>query len=162
MGGDSRVRAKQLARLLAGLDQTFREDFKRSNRIPYSLTLAQYQVISMVAEKGRQSQKEIADELRVTGPTVVRIIDALEKKHLVSRMRHSRDRRVVLVFLTDEGRKVQRECAAVHEQRLAGMIERLPYNTADTLLQALRDLLVAAHSGATSEEMAGVPATAAG
>lgn len=139
------ARARQLARLLAGLDQTFREDFKRSSRIPQQLTLAQYQVLSMVTEGGTCSQKTIADNLRVTGPTVVRIIDALEKKKLVSRVRDVRDRRIVLVSLTEQGALVQHECAALQEQRLVTMMGRLPTNTAESLLQSLAALLTAAH-----------------
>ena len=158
MNGQEAATARQLARLLAGLDQAFREDFKRSNGIPHHLTLAQYQVISMVAEHGRCSQKAIATNLRVTGPTVVRIIDALEaKKGLVYRARHESDRRMVMVYLTEKGLQVQRESAAMHEQRLATVIGRLPSSTVDTLLNSLAALLTAARPGAIAEEPA--PAT---
>lgn len=141
MNGHEVSKGKQLATLLAGLDRTFRGDFKRSKQIPHNLTLAQYQVISMVAERGQCAQKEIAENLGVTGPTVVRIIDALERKELVHRTRHERDRRIVLVALTDRGVEVQRSCEAMQEQRLASMIERLPSTTADALLVNLSDLL---------------------
>lgn len=161
MGDRQGERAKELAALLAGVDQTFREDFKRSNGIPHHLTLAQYQVISLVAERGRCSQKTIADKLRVTGPTVVRIIDALERKNLVYRTRHERDRRIVLVALTAAGAEVQRECAAVHEQRLATVMARLPTNTAESLLHALSALLSAARPGEETAVAAAAPASVA-
>ena|SRR5947209_1984733 len=144
MDGHQGAAAKQLAGLLAGLDRTFRDEFKRSNGIPQHLTLAQYQVISLIAGGGRCSQKAIAMHLGVTGPTVVRIIDALERKGLVSRMRDEKDRRIVLVVLTDEGAQVQRDCEALHEQRLASVIERLPAADAEGLLSALAALLSAA------------------
>ncbi len=135
---------KQLAALLASLDRVFRDDFKRSNGMPCGLTLAQYQVITMVLGRERCSQKQIADHLGVTGPTVVRIIDALEKKELVRRTRNGQDRRIVLVSLTDKGVEVQQECAALHEQQLAATINRLPAKKADELLVNLSDLLEAA------------------
>lgn len=159
MDGQQGVEAKQLARLLAGIDQTFREDFKRSNGLPHNLTLAQYQVISMVAEQGRCSQKSIAISLRVTGPTVVRIIDALERKKLVFRTRDEADRRIVLVALTAEGERVQRDCADVHERRLATMMERLPSTTVESLLTTLGALLSAARP--VEESAPPVPATVA-
>lgn len=159
MDGQQGDRARELAALLAGVDQTFREDFKRSNGIPHHLTLAQYQVISLVAERGRCSQKTIADKLRVTGPTVVRIIDALERKNLVYRTRDERDRRIVLVALTEAGTEVQRECAAVHEQRLATVMARLPSSTAESLLQALSALLSAARPGEEAAVAAAAPAS---
>jgi len=141
MEAQDRSQVKRLAQLLTKLDREFREDFKRSNGIPCNLTLAQYQVISMIVEKGVQSQKDIALDLGVTGPTVVRIIDALEEKELVRRARHNKDRRIVLVSLTDKGVVTQQECSTLHERRLATMIERLPSSAADTLLTGLSTLL---------------------
>ncbi len=142
-GQDGRV--KQLAELLSDLDRTFRDDFKRSNGVPCNLTLAQYQVISMIANKEPCSQKDIAERLNVTGPTVVRIIDALEKKELVRRARHTADRRIVLVSLTKQGEQAQIDCAEMHEGNLSALIDRLPTNTVDALLGNLSALLSAAH-----------------
>jgi DNA-binding MarR family transcriptional regulator len=144
MDGQPGSKVKQLAALLAGLDRAFRDDFKRSNGVPCDLTLAQYQVISKVAECIKCSQKDIADFLGVTGPTVVRIIDALEKKELVRRTRDEQDRRIVLVSLTDKGVEIQRECTVLHEQKLSAVMDRLPSRTADALLVNLSDLLSAA------------------
>jgi DNA-binding MarR family transcriptional regulator len=75
---------------------------------------------------------------------VVRIVDALERKGLVVRTRDEKDRRIVLVALTDQGTEVQHDCEAVHEQRLASVIERLPSEDAEGLLGSLSALLSAA------------------
>ena len=150
MNGQDGAPVKQLAGLLAGLDRAFRDDFKRSNGVPKGLTLAQYQVISLVAEKGECSQKKIAATLGVTGPTVVRIIDALERKGLVRRTRDERDRRIVQVALTDLGVQTQRDCESMHEQRIASLLERLPGNIAESLMTGLTELLAAAGHIATS------------
>lgn len=144
MDGQVGSPVKQLATLLARLDRAFRDDFKRSNGVPKGLTLAQYQVISLVAEQGECSQKKIAESLGVTGPTVVRIIDALERKGLVRRTRDERDRRIVQVALTEMGVQTQSDCEAMHEKRIATMLERLPANIADALLSSLSELLSAA------------------
>ncbi len=138
------VKVKRLAELLTELDRTFRDDFKRSSGVPCNLTVAQYQVISMIAVKGDSSQKDIATNLGVTGPTVVRIIDALEKKELVYRTRDKEDRRIVLISLTDRGARAQIDCAEMHEGKLAAMVARLPANTTDALLVNLSALLTAA------------------
>ena len=138
------LKVKRLAELLTELDRTFRDDFKRSSGVPCNLTVAQYQVISMIAARGDASQKRISENLGVTGPTVVRIIDALEKKELVYRTRDKDDRRIVLISLTDKGRNAQIDCAEMHEGKLATMVARLPINTTDTLLDNLSALLKAA------------------
>lgn len=138
------LKVKRLAELLTELDRTFRDDFKRSSGVPCNLTVAQYQVISMIVADGDASQKRISENLGVTGPTVVRIIDALEKKELVYRTRDKEDRRIVLISLTDKGRQAQFDCAEMHEGKLATMVARLPTNTTDTLLDNLSALLKAA------------------
>ena len=138
------LKIKRLAELLTQLDRTFRDDFKRSSGVPCNLTVAQYQVITMIAARGDSSQKDIATNLGVTGPTVVRIIDALEKKELVYRTRDKEDRRIVLISLTEKGRGAQVDCAEMHEGRLATVVARLPTTTTDTLLDNLAALLGAA------------------
>lgn len=132
---------KQLAGLLAGLDRIFREDFKRRNGMPVDLTLAQYQVISLAHEAGRCSQTQLAAHLGVTGPTVVRIVDALEKKELARRARDGKDRRVVWISLTEKGVAAQQDSSRMLERRLGETISRLPANTADALLANLGELL---------------------
>ena len=141
MDGHHESKEKQLAGLLAGLDRIFREDFKRRNGMPVDLTLAQYQVISLAHEHGKCSQTQLATHLGVTGPTVVRIVDALEKKELARRTRDGKDRRVVWVSLTEKGVAAQEESARLLEQRLAQTIDRLPPATTDTLLANLSELL---------------------
>ena len=142
--GPDESKVKRLAELLTELDRTFRDDFKRSSGVPCNLTVAQYQVISMIALKGDFSQKDIATSLGVTGPTVVRIIDALENKGLVFRTRAKGDRRIVLISLTEKGSQAQVDCAEMHEGRLATMMARLPESTTDALLGNLAALLNAA------------------
>jgi len=141
MEGQDPGQVKRLAELLTKLHREFRDDFKRSNGVPYDLTLAQYQVLTFITDKGVQSQKQIAFDLGVTGPTVVRIVDALEHKELVRRTRDSDDRRVVLVSLTEKGVSAQRDCAVLHEESIATMIERLPAPAVDVFLVQLAALL---------------------
>lgn len=146
--GFKEARVQRLADLLAELDRLFRDGFKRSNGVPCDLTLAQYEVVTMVRGSDMQgrkcSQKTIAENLNVTGPTVVRIIDALEKKGLVMRTRDEVDRRVVLVSLTAKGGQAQHDCTTMHEHRLNLVMERLPATTTDVILGHLSELVTAA------------------
>ena len=52
------------------------------------------------------TQSELAERLGIQGPTLVRLLDALERQGLVSRRALIGDRRAKLVFLEDEGRAV--------------------------------------------------------
>ena len=50
------------------------------------------------------SHSAIGDRLLVTGASVTSLVDTLERRGLVTRMRDKNDRRIVLVGLTTEGR----------------------------------------------------------
>jgi DNA-binding MarR family transcriptional regulator len=52
---------------------------------------------------GVPSQRELADRLRVSGPVVVEIVDALEARGLVERRRDTADRRSNALHVTAEG-----------------------------------------------------------
>jgi len=78
------------------------------------------------------------------------IIDGLERKGLLARMRDARDRRRTLVWLTDEGRAAMAEerqilCA----ERLRSAFARLPEATRAGLLANLRALVAAASPSTT-------------
>ena len=53
---------------------------------------------------GVPSQRELADRLRVSGPVVVEIVDALEARGMVERRRDPLDRRSNALVVTAAGR----------------------------------------------------------
>lgn len=151
--GDNMERVRHLAALMAELDRTFRDDFKRGAGVPGELTLPQYRVLALLATEGPLPQRRLAAHLGVTGPTVVRVVDALERKGFAARRRAGRagatgegrgDRRVVRVALTAAGARVQRAVAARQERRLAAVLARLPAGVVDAVLADLAALLAGA------------------
>lgn len=68
------------------------------------LTQARATALWEVARHGPITQRGLADRLRVTPRNVTTLVDALADAGLVTRAEHARDRRAVLVELTDEGR----------------------------------------------------------
>jgi DNA-binding MarR family transcriptional regulator len=70
------------------------------------------------------------------------IIDGLERKGLLARMRDARDRRRTLVWLTDEGRAAMaNERQVLCPERLETAFANLPANVRDHLLVALQALV---------------------
>ncbi len=83
---------------------------------PFGLSPAGGLVLSMLADSGGPlTAGEIRDRLLVKGPTVTGLIDSLAGGGLVRRTPDPRDRRRVLVALTDKGRRLaDRFRPAVH------------------------------------------------
>jgi DNA-binding MarR family transcriptional regulator len=74
----------------------------------HPLTLSQYGLLQPLTDREGVRIGELADEAGITASTATRILDALERRGLVSRARAETDRRAVAVALTPEGRRVLR------------------------------------------------------
>jgi len=69
------------------------------------LRLTEFSVLQQLSESGPTPMVRLSDENLVTKAAVTAIIDEMEKKGLVRRMRDSSDRRVVNVRMTPAGKK---------------------------------------------------------
>jgi DNA-binding MarR family transcriptional regulator len=72
---------------------------------PHDLTHAQWQPLFKLLKSPTQAMAvaELARELQMDAGATTRLLDRLEKKNLVKRVRSTEDRRVVMVELTPEG-----------------------------------------------------------
>jgi DNA-binding MarR family transcriptional regulator len=82
---------------------------KESHRLfrPYGLTDAQFNVLNVLGTAAEGvSQRELSDVLVVDRSNITGLLDRMEKLGWVQRADHPSDRRVYLVTLTGEGRKL--------------------------------------------------------
>jgi MarR family transcriptional regulator, organic hydroperoxide resistance regulator len=96
------------------------------------------------------SQRELAEALHLSHPRVSMILNALEKSGAVERRPDESDRRVVRIYVTDEGRSReghQRAVLGKYVERTLGVLseadrlelERLLNQLADSIKAVLRD-----------------------
>jgi DNA-binding MarR family transcriptional regulator len=99
-------------------------------------------LLANLAGAAPSSQAQLADRLGVSPPAVLALLDMLEARHLVRRVRSSQDRRVQEVTLTELGRETlaaaQRSALAIQRE----ILERLGAD-ADADLRALLTRLIA-------------------
>jgi len=80
----------------------------------YGITFRQWQVLASLALEGKLSQVRLAGLIGVEGPTLVRILDRMERKGWIKRNISSRDRRQKLITPTKKAESVWKkmtECA---------------------------------------------------
>jgi DNA-binding MarR family transcriptional regulator len=85
----------------------FAQSVRRARGAPAretGLSLSQYALLIPLAERQEARIGELAAAAGITPSTATRIMDALERRGLVSRERASEDRRAVSVSLTHAGR----------------------------------------------------------
>src|SRR5664279_557591 len=97
------------------------EDFLRCVA-PLQLTPAQFSVLLLLDRNPGRNQTEIANTLGILRPNFVAMLDALEGRGLLTRMRSPSDRRSHVLMLTDKGRttlsRARKLVATRHEARL--------------------------------------------
>ena len=112
---------------------------------PHGLSLTQYNALRILrgAGPGGLACQEIAGRMIARDPDITRLLDRLEKRKLIGRVRSSEDRRVVVTRITEAGLKLLAS--------LDGELRQLPKKVLGHLgekqLRALVDLLEEARSG---------------
>src|SRR3954451_16241711 len=73
----------------------------------HGITGAGFNVLVILAEADHPlTPHEIGEQRLVTRGTVPGVLDSLEKRKLLKRENHPRDRRMLEVFITDDGREL--------------------------------------------------------
>ncbi|OFW57211.1 MAG: hypothetical protein A2133_06810 [Actinobacteria bacterium RBG_16_64_13] len=107
---------------------------QRGVQFPEAMTL------SLLCRHDGVSQRELADILHLSRPRVSMILRNLETSGAILRRVDETDRRVARVFLTDEGRKREREQRVIMGQYVDRTIGALPEADRRELERLLGDL----------------------
>ena len=110
---------------------------------PYGITPAQYNVLRILrgAQGGCYTCSDIAERLLDRTPDVTRLLDRLQRAHLLTRCRAEHDRRVVHVSITEKGRELLNRLDAPMEALMARLTRHLSedeHRTLSALLEKLR------------------------
>lgn len=71
-------------------------------RRKFSITFGQWKMLIIIANSDQNiTQKDIADKLALEGPTLIPILDKLEKDGFVIRKNDPKDRRINRIYLTE-------------------------------------------------------------
>src|SRR5262245_4219007 len=82
----------------------------------YGLTEATWRPLAYVGRLGDGvRQRELAAALGIEGPSLVRLLDSLERRGLIERREHEGDRRVRGIYLTPPGRELQRRVLRISD-----------------------------------------------
>jgi DNA-binding MarR family transcriptional regulator len=143
--------------LQAEIVANFREAFaelrclgsERMHRADISMT--HFHLLSMLERHGSITMSRIAELLDVSVSNATGLIDRIEERGLVERVRVPTDRRVVHVQLTDKGRQQLHEIELFKEDMINAVLARLDERELRRVAQAMADLR-GAIVGAISED----------
>jgi DNA-binding MarR family transcriptional regulator len=114
----------------------------RRRRAWTEMTYQQYNVLRLIDTTGPQPQAEVARHLMVTAPVVTRLASALADAGLVERQTDPKDRRAVILALTDTGRRRARAMRRDLVAAARELLEPLPEDRRAAVATALEELQV--------------------
>lgn len=123
------------------------------------VSMAQLHIVSMLDRHGDMPMSRLAEMVDVSVSNATGLIDRLEERGFVERVRVPDDRRVVLVRLTQAGRRLVDDIEILRAETLRIVLDRLDPTQLDGVARAtadLRDALAAvtAAPGATDHDHA--------
>ncbi|MEN2977969.1 MarR family transcriptional regulator [Tistrella bauzanensis] len=101
------------------------------------LTLSRARALLLLQNQRAMNQTELAGLLEIEGPTVVRLLDGLEKQGLITRSTSGHDRRVKQIKLTDAARAQVAEVEAIVETVRAAMLNDIEDAELDAAMRVL-------------------------
>ena len=84
----------------------------------YNLTISQFGILEALYHIGSMCQKELSDKILKSTANITTVIDNLEKRNLVKRIRQEADRRYITVELTEKGKKLIQEIFPEHVKHI--------------------------------------------
>jgi len=117
-----------------------RELYTKELNKKYSVTAAQLNCLLSLHESGPLPLSHIAKLIMVKSSTVTGIIDRLEQKGLVERVRTSRDRRVITIQLTEAGTRLANNAPPPIQQKIMDGLKKLPKEDIERIVTGLNML----------------------
>ncbi len=115
--------------------------FSRRLAVQEGVTVPQLLCLTKITETGGITIKDLAAEVFLSPSTVVGIIDRLENRQLVERIREKPDKRLVRVVPTEEAwRLVAQSPTPLHENLVAGFSD-LPEGDQSRIADAIEELV---------------------
>ena len=100
----------------------------------------EFPVLMTVGHQGSCIMSDIAAKMQLSLSSITGIVDKLEAKQVVRRVRSGEDRRIVQVVLTDEGNKVYQTALEGHLELMRTHLKALDPQEQDTFVALFRKI----------------------
>lgn len=130
-------KVSQLLYQLKIVNQEMTAKFEKST----GFSITRYQLMMILKCKGRCSQTQLQNELKIDSAAVTRHLKLLEEKNLVKRQRNKDNNREVFVEITDEAKADLERCAREHDNSVHESEQTLNIGLSDSEEEELLELL---------------------
>ncbi|RIM80491.1 MarR family winged helix-turn-helix transcriptional regulator, partial [Staphylococcus arlettae] len=124
-----------LNRTLDYLEKIVREDVKQ-----YGLNITEFAVLELLYNKGDQPIQRIRERVLIASSSISYVVDKLEEKGCVTRIRNQQDKRIINASLTQQGRRIMDEIFPKHAETIQSTFSILTDEELQTLQNTLKKL----------------------
>ena len=111
---------------------------KKFNKAGLNLTIEQWSVLYHLWKEDGKSQQDLCNATFRDKPSITRLVDNLEKLKLVKRVPSKDDRRMNLIVLTPEAKKLQDQTMELASETLNEALEGVPTDRIDVCKEVLQ------------------------
>lgn len=104
----------------------------------FSITPPQFNALLCLKKYGTLTIGELGEKMYLACSTATDLIDRMERNNLVTRVRDTKDRRVVRIKLLEQGYKMYDEVMAARISYLSSMLEQVAVNDRETMIQSMQ------------------------
>jgi DNA-binding MarR family transcriptional regulator len=115
------------------------------------VSMSHLHLMSMLHRHGEMPMSRVAELLDVSDSNATGLIDRMEERGIVERVRHPEDRRVVHVRVSDAGRRILADVEILRDDLVLRVLARLDTPRLVRLGQAMEDVRGAIEAIATDE-----------
>lgn len=103
----------------------------------YDLTPPQFSVLAFLWQQDGLTQTELSEKAQIDRTTIGGLLDRMARSNLLERRPHPQDRRAHLVYLTEQGKRLEPELTSLANQ----VLKRFTAGLSETDKQQLRNML---------------------
>jgi DNA-binding MarR family transcriptional regulator len=156
---DPNVAGEEVTRFLAAWFEVRQliqaANFNRFQKAGLSAT--QFMILNILPDNGTGLNiGELARRMNLKPATVARTVDTLEDRQMLTRTKSAEDGRLVLVRITNQGRKLQNSAVGHVRGHIGDLFQAMPPQDREALVHGLESL-VRASAGITPENRAALP-----
>ena len=140
MNSENELIIKEFVGLVRRLIRAVYLESQRNSK-QFGLTSPQSGVLRSLFNKGSMSSAELSRTTYVTPSNITGIIDRLEKKGLVERIRVTGDRRIVLITLTSKGEALSKTLPDPIEEKIISQVTDMEMEHIHILNKAMNRLI---------------------
>jgi DNA-binding MarR family transcriptional regulator len=107
------------------------------------ISMAQLHVLHLLERHGELAMSRLAETLDVSLSAATGLVDRIEERGFVERIRVPNDRRIVLVRITAAGRQLLEDVEVLQTEFLCGVLEQLDGSQLKGVARAMADLRAA-------------------